>query len=217
MPENNSKIVVRYPFIHRHYRLLVCMEILLLCAIGWFTFLRQQYEHLQERGFIGQQAAMEERNQRQQYLDQLKQMNDAYAAVDTERLQQMNVVLPEGIDATATMAHLQRLADAASMHVLSVDVVESASSATNANANTSGNTDAAAITTLPTSIGRAVITLNIESATGSYDALKDFLNLLQSSTPLLDLRNLSYSPSSSSFAVQLETYYRKSPSTPSSL
>lgn len=222
MPENNSKTVVRHPFIHTHYRLLVCIEIALLCAISWFTFLRQQYEHLQERGFIGQQVAMDERDQRQQYLDQLKQMNNSYTAVDTERIQQMNVVLPDGIDATAIMAYLQRLADAASMHVLSVDVVESASSTittgttTAANANTPGNSDTAAAT-LPASIGRAVITLNIESVTGSYDELKDFLNLLQSSVPLLDLRNLSYSPSSSSFALQLETYYRKSSSTSSSL
>lgn len=190
-------------FVNHNYRMLIVLELLIVCTVSWFLFLQPMYQSIQELRAQGYQSSVNRLQERKQYLEEVRTMNGEYAKLETERLRQLENILPNGFNTTTTISTMQSFADAAGIRIKSIDVV-------NSSIDPSATPDASVVTPKK-NIAKATITMNIDMQDDSYAGLKKFLDALESFVPILDLENLTYSAETHSFALQLNTYYIPDP------
>lgn len=208
MQKINWRPIVRVAngIIDSRYRWFVFGEVLIVGWIGWTVLLQGEYQHIRESGILEYQNRVEQRGDRQRTLEQLQDLAADLEGLHHERLQQVEAVLPTGLDPVQVMNELQTFATTAGVTILSMDITQSSS----AEDTTSESEEAAAISVSAFTHERlrtAIVSMNIATAAGSYAELKTFLDALESFVPILNLRNLTYAPETTSFALQLETYY----------
>ncbi len=194
-------------FIDANYRWFVVAELLLIGWFGWAFLLRIEYQHIQNSGILEYRNRVEQRQNRLQTLKQMQELDNEMATLQQERLQQIEMVLPTGIDPVDVMNRMQEFAAAAGVTLLSIDVVQASSTDSTATSVGAESTELTVSSFANEGVHTAIVSINIETASGSYADLKNFLGTLESFTPILNLRNLTYAPQTTSFALQLETYY----------
>jgi hypothetical protein len=190
------------------FMLLVLLEIVVILGAGWLLLLSREVEAIQQSGILGYEDSVQRLQLAEQRLAELKELEQSYEAVSQERLSQLEPVLPIGLEPPSVISNIQSFADSTGLEILSIDVVvpEPVAGAqpevvTNAGLPEFSNPD----------IRTATITLNVDSQEGSYGELKRFLDTLENFVPVYDLRTISYVPDTTSFALQLETYFVADP------
>jgi len=199
-----------------HYRWFVLGATVVVLWLGWVLLLQDEYAHIRDSGILEYQQRVERRQTHQDNLAQLQRLAAQVEGLNTERLDQLDAVLPKGIDSVALIDQMQAFADAAQVSILSIDVTKesetkpaagSATAKATKTTSTNSSSSSAALQLTKSQVRTAVITVNITTRQSTYAGLKDFLDTLESFVPVLNLRNLTYSPATTSFALQLETYY----------
>lgn len=185
----------------KYYKWLVLLEVALVGLFGWLFVLQGQYQQLSENGLLTFQQTAEDLAARQSYLNELRKSEQSYNSLNVERLRLMEGTLPVGLEKNQLIADMQAFADSADMTIYGIDVTLGG----NAVASEDGATQNQQFTNR--NIKTAVISLNIAGKTNSYEELKSFLDSLESFIPILDLRSINYTSDTSSFALQLYTYY----------
>lgn len=193
----------------RYYRWLVAAVCLFSLVIGWFLFLEKQYITIRDSGLVDLQTANTELTKREQQLIQIERMERAFAEIQTEQLNQLSALLPSGVDEIVLMESMQRFAEASQAMILSIDVslAGSASTVVSTEAQGAGSTESNVLVNHP-QVGIAYIVLNLQPTDTSYTGFKTFLSTLETFTPVLNLKQISYTPATTSYALQLETYYQ---------
>ncbi|PIW36984.1 MAG: hypothetical protein COW24_02525 [Candidatus Kerfeldbacteria bacterium CG15_BIG_FIL_POST_REV_8_21_14_020_45_12] len=214
MTINREKVIEQVNnFIGRHFGICAGLVIVLVFMLGWFLLLDGEYKTIRESGVLGYESAVENLQSRQERLFSLQDLEKEHKDLEGERLAQINEVLPVGFESTSALNTIQSLAESANLNILSVDI----SNQTAVTEEPSGSADQTGVQvkseiTSPL-VKAAVVTLNVESKDESnYDDLKYFLDVLQSYVPLFNMQTLNYSPDTTSFALQLVTYYLEPPS-----
>lgn len=194
-----------------YYRWFVLMVVVLVGAGGWMFLLQGEYQHIVDSGILEYNNRVQQREDRQATLQSLEQLAKDFDNLNEERLDQLASVVPTGLDTIETVNAMQAFAASSNVNILSIDVVkESVAPTVTTGTGSKKNTNTTTTTTTQFSddtIRTAVISMNVETPTASYAELKTFLDSLESFVPLLNLSNLTYAPDTTSFALQLETYY----------
>jgi Tfp pilus assembly protein PilO len=200
----------------KYYRWFVLGVVVVVGWFGWALLLQGEYEHIRDSGILQYNNRVQQREDRKATLLQLQDLSAEVESLHHERLQQMETALPVGLDPVEMITQMQAFADAAGVSILSVDVVKSGAvgSAATADVKTEESTDVPSVQFTSDSVRTAIVAINVETPDASYADLKKFLDTLESFVPILNLRNLSYAPATTSFALQLETYYIDSETTP---
>lgn len=188
-------------FVGQWFKWFALGTIVLIMVLGWFVLLQREYNTLRNSGIIGYQATIERLQERQTYLQSLREMERSYNELNQEQLRQMEQILPVGFDATTAMARVEEFARQAGLELLSVDV--SSGGEVTAEGEEAASTAAPANSNLRV----AQISLNLTAEDGSYEELKRFLDTIDSFVPVMNLAAISYAPATTSYAIQLETYY----------
>lgn len=188
---------------------VVCAAFL---TMGWFFFLQPQYQKIQGAGVVDLNTANTELAKRQTQLQELETMQKAYESLNSEQLRQLTAVLPSNVDEISLLSSIQTFAAAAHATILSIDVVLAGNAAQVAQqAQQQADSTTTSTKTQPlvsdSHINVAHITLNIRPGDSTYQGFKQFLATLDSFTPVLNLQQITYSPTTTSYALQLETYY----------
>lgn len=192
---------------------------MLIAGLGWMFLLQGEYQRIVDSGILEYNNRVAQREDRKQNLEQLEQLSAEFSALEQERLDQLHAVLPVGVDTVALVDQMQDFADVANVSILSIDVVVSGSSDASTSATrasgtkTNSATSSTASALSASNVRTAIISMNVSTPSSSYDDLKQFLTALESFVPLLNLQNLTYAPDTTSFALQLETYYLDTEST----
>jgi len=197
-----------------HYKWFVLGEIVIIAVLGWFVLLRGEYKAIVDSGIIGYEETRSRLVSRETHLDDLRVMKSTYESLNAERLEQLNELLPIGIEPTHIISRLHAFAQAANVQLISIDVTTGASGeesgiTPNGDFAVQGKdgADAEASKVGTDLYETAIITVNMEKTDSSYQGLKTFLDSLESFVPVLDLRQLSFSPDSTTYALQLTTHY----------
>lgn len=187
---------------------------MLVLWFGWSLLLRGEYQRIRESGILEYQNRVTQRQTKQENLAQLQQLATHVDGLNQERLDQLNAILPTGFDSVAMIDQMQAFAAVAKVTILSIDVTQESSTSQSttvkgkaAQTAETDTTSAAQRQLAQSNVRTAVITLNVESEQSSYADMKAFLDTLESFVPVLNLHNLTYSPETTSFALQLQTYY----------
>ena len=186
----------------KYYKWLVVLEVSLVGLLGWLFVLQGQYQQLSENGLLTFQQTAEDLASRQNYLGELRLSEQSYNELNVERIRLMERILPIGLEKNQLVADVQAFADAAGMTIYGIDATLGGTAV----ASEDGATTQTQLFTNK-KIQTAVISVNIAGENNSYEELKSFLDMLESFVPVLDLRSINYTPETSSFALQLYTYY----------
>lgn len=178
----------------KHYRLTVVVSSLAVLAFGYVFVLNDQIRSVRDVGFTSSNEKRQEVDDRERTLRQLRAARDAFRQLSAGELDQLVRVLPLEADLPGLFAQVQSLANEGHVTLSSID-----------------STKQGALTAT-TSSGK---TVNIErlsiaiQVTGfkSYGQFKQFLGLLEGNMRLLDLSALNYDPHTTSYALNLSTYY----------
>ena len=206
-----------------YYRWFVLAVVVLVGWFGWTFLLHGEYQRIIDSGILEYNNRVTQRETRQKSLEQLQQLAKDFGSLDQERLDELQAVLPDGFDSVALVNQMQAFASTANVSILSIDVVAESSSSTaipssTAQSSTSATKKSTTTNTTAAALSRngvhtAVISMNVTTPNASYTDLKKFLDALEVFVPLLNLHNLTYSPETTSFALQLETVYLDSSTT----
>ncbi|MCW1929937.1 MAG: hypothetical protein KIH62_001310 [Candidatus Kerfeldbacteria bacterium] len=197
-------------WIARYYYWCAATVCIICVLLGWFLFLQPQYQKIQGAGLVDLQTANAELVKRQTQLADLDMMQKSYESLNAEQLRQLHSVLPTDVDEISLLASLQAFADASRATILSIDVVLSGNAAQVAQQTQQQNANEATTSQPIVSnehVRIAYITLNIRPLDSTYEGFKQFLASLDHFTPVLNLQQMTYSPTTTSYALQLETYY----------
>lgn len=201
-------------FFTRYYYLCVLSICVFVALLGWLFLLKGEYANIQESGLVDLQTATAALEKRQAYVHDLEQMSAAYDELNREQLRQLSAVLPEDVDEISLMNVMYGFAAEAHVSILSIDVVLTGNAAKIAASQTAQtNLDAAAASAPLVSnkeVNIANVTMNVSPENNSYANFKAFLETLDRFVPVLNLRQMTYSPDTTSYALQLETYYAES-------
>lgn len=205
MKLNTTQLTTRLQEANRGtFILLIILEASVVLGLGWLLLLNREVQSIQASGALGYQDAVLRLEQAEQRLAELKQMEQAYEDLSQERLAQVDPVLPIGLNPPAVISNIESFASSTGLEILSIDVVQPETVDELAPPVTE---EVGAPVFSDPNIQTATITLNVDSEQGSYNELKRFLDTLESFVPVYDLRTISYVPDTTSFALQLQTYY----------
>lgn len=143
---------------------------------------------------------------RQNELDELKVMRDRLHDMNQSQLLYVEDTLPADITPAALMEQVANTFIAQGLTVQSIDVVDATAEAvTAATAGKSTTVSSATAATALPGIRQLQLTVNIAGDT-SYEGLKQFLQVVASSNPILELYSVAYSIERKSFSIVFTTY-----------
>ncbi|MBI2415293.1 MAG: hypothetical protein HYV33_01370 [Candidatus Kerfeldbacteria bacterium] len=180
-------------FIERYYSLLATLVVVGVIIIGSSTLLLPQYNRLQQSGVLEYDNTLQALQERQQYVHNLAVMSENYQQLDLRLLRLIDVVLPPQYNRATVFAELEATLDDSNISVQSINVA-------------AAPTTASDTTTMVESIN---LTVNASLVDSSYPAFKQLLQHIESTSHLLDLQVVTYTPSNQSLTLQLKTYARR--------
>lgn len=175
------------------------LSVAIILAAGCVFIIYPLWMQIQATGAFQYNEISATQAARQNELDDLKVMHDRLQAVNQSQLLYVEDTLPSGISPAALMEQVANTFAAQGLTVQSIDVVDSTTVAKATVVST-----AASPTVLP-GIKQLQLTVNITGDT-SYQGLKQFLHVVSSSNPILELYSVAYSTDRKSFSIVFTTY-----------
>jgi len=187
----------------KYYRVVIIVVILLIALICYFTFLGPKISKIREYRVFDYKKKQSELTERQQYLADLKVLNDHYNQWQQEELEKIEKVLPSTEDYPSIFAQYEKLISDAGYNLTDISIYKSAETSKKNKADTfslsSGN------------IGVLNIQISVSAPEDyGYDNFKTLLNTIENNLRLIDVTSLSFEPNRTSFRLSLKTYYLSS-------
>jgi len=178
-------------FLVRYNKMLTLLLVVLIVSLSYFLVIAPKYESISIGGQYDLDALIQKREQQQQYLAQLKLLNENYQRISQGDASKLDKVLPSQKDIPGLFIQLQALAAENNFRLIAVNIDEEADQAIDEN-KIAG-------------IKRLNISLNLVG--GNYLSLKQFLEDVESNLRIFDVNAVYFSPDSENYSVNLFTYY----------
>lgn len=207
----------------KYYLPLSALAMVLIFAAGYVFLLRPKYEQIRSSGSFDQETLNAGVTKRQNYLNDIRKLNDNYSKINQSEIERLKKILPSEADIAGLFASMQILTTKSGILLTSINIAEAAETAASARtpsaAASAGDIDdgegmpAAATATRTTAasgkIGKLNITLNLQGSENNYSDIKAFLTALENNLRLFDVNAVFFSPGSPAFSISLTTYYAK--------
>ncbi len=163
--------------------------ILVVAAVAFFEFVEPEYVNFMT--LKGQVVAQQQFLATQQEIATKMQSVLATEANQASSSQAVNLALPVGVDSAGALAQLYGLAGASSLTIQNIGVSLQAAQQTAAQSTAASPSGAVSVASLIKPAGS--ITFQI-AASGSYEALKTFLQGIETNVRIFDVTALSIKP-----------------------
>ncbi|MFA5995115.1 MAG: hypothetical protein WCW27_03560 [Patescibacteria group bacterium] len=183
------------------YSLAIIFGVLIL--FGGYFIIYPQYVKFQNSGKQTYQQSVTVLEQRQQYLADLKTMEQYYQQLDKRLLVVVNQVLPAATT-EQLFAEIEAVFSKTNFTVQSINIANTAPTSP----TTSPASGATNNTGVPKGFTRTQVTVNIVGNNTNYEDFKKLLQQLENNARILELSSLSYSPGADSFTLLLQVYQR---------
>ncbi len=197
---------------------------LTIIIIGAFIFLIPKYQGIRNQGLLDFGNKQENLTNRQLYFERLQKMVDEFNGISETEVNNLRKLLPDSQEVPELFVMLDQLGKDMGMDVVRIavttgSVITDDQSETDASTSTeekktsildnlTGNTATANESYAQASrIGTINIVVGIEASDFSYAKFKNMLNTIEENMRILDLNTISYSSDSSSFVLNMTTYY----------
>ena len=184
-------------FLNEYYKYLAIATSALVIIISFFLLLFPQYQKIKNEGLLEHQEAILALEDRQQYLENVKQMKVKYEVLNYRAWQSLDIILPQKDDIYLLFAQMESFAKENNLILSSININDSSATA-----------QPVADTTAPKEIQEVSVVVNV-SGIESYEDFKTFLDRLERNIRILDIDSISYSPDATAYTLTMTTYYLK--------
>lgn len=201
MPEEAFSHRIRAVYV-QYFAYWAWLVILIILMVGGIMLIYPKWQYIQSTGAFQYQQLVDTYQSKETELAQLKTMREQLISLNQSQLLYVEDTLPDSITPAQLMEQISNSLGSQGYTLQSIDVVD-AKVATATTATFAG--------TPPTTprdipgVKELLLTVNI-TGDASYQGLKEFLRVVSSSNPILDLYAVSYSAERKSFSVVLTTY-----------
>jgi|GEM_PF-1099439 len=202
--------------LNNYFGILVVLTVLVILIGSYYLLIRPKYEKI----VASINATFYEKNQltpKYKELSDYKSLIEAFKKVDPRDVEKVSGLVPKEYLKEDLFTEIVYLASTKGLNVTSLNIVkdnESLASSTNPTGtprrgatNNSATTTPATTLRLPSGVGSFNVRIVLGKVT--YPALKDWLQTMESSLRLIDVKSLSFDPKTSSVALEMYTYYLK--------
>ena len=189
--QTKTKSVTLTKFLVRYSKLITFFLVVIIIFSSYFFIIGPKYESVNLGGQYSLDTLTQERDQRQNYLADLKALVARYQQISQADIVRLEKTLPLKKDVASLFVQFQALAEKHQFRLLSVNIDDAI--------------DRTAATTAAAGVQQLNVSLNL--AGGSYVNLKEFLASIESNLRLFDINAVYFSPDSSSYSMNLFTYY----------
>ncbi len=179
-------------WIARHLLPSGMVLVVLMLALGYMFIFRGQIASVRYADRVS--ALKDEASAKQAYLKKLDELKSRYDTFDPEDVTRLRQMIPREADVPGLLATLEAAAVQADLQLTAVNFAAS---------DTSG---------LPSIPGLSAINVSVSLAHGDYGRFKLFLDGLQSSLRLFDVRSANINPSGASYTLTIRAYVWGKPS-----
>jgi len=195
-------------FLMHYFKLFVFVILIIMLTAGYFMLIRPKYKKvIRDIALISADKEVEYLTQ-QRYLDKLNELKAIYKNINPEDKNKINVILPSQTEVEDLFSEIEVivLKNGLLLASLQVELKEDKASSRGAYIPKS------ALKTkeeeeLPKEIGQVSIKMEIIGT--DYNGFKNMLRTLENNLRLMDIIQLSFSPSSEQTSLELLAYYLK--------
>lgn len=201
MPEE-APIIQRIRAIYiQYFPYWAWLVVVTVLAAGGVAIIYPTWGYIQSTGAFRYLQLSETQQAKERELNQLKIMHEQLAGLNQSQLLYVEDTLPDAITPVQLMEQVANSFSSQGYTVQSIDVVDAKVKST----TLAGSAPAAPATPVIPGVRELLLTVNI-TGDASYQGLKEFLQVVSSSNPILELYSVAYSAERKSFSIVLTTY-----------
>lgn len=201
MPEESTSQRLKALYI-QYFSYWAWLVVVAILALGGIGVIYPTWQYIQSTGAFGYLQLVETQKARETELSQLKVMHQQLLSLNQSQLLYLEDTLPDSITPVQLMEQVANSFSGQGYTVQSIDVVDAKAKVTGTTAPVANT---AATQTIIPGVKELQLTVNI-TGDASYQGLKDFLEVISSSNPILELYSVSFSAERKSFSIVLTTY-----------
>jgi hypothetical protein len=193
-----------YQIVDKYFAYSLATLFIVFIFLGVYFVIYPQYVKFQNSGKQTYQQSVTVLAQRQQYLADLKTMEQYYQQLDKRLLVVVNQVLPKA-SSDELFAEIEAMFNKTSFTVQSINIASAIPTGTTTkNPTTKATNNAGELKDFT----RTQVTVNIVGNNTSYEEFKKLLNQLENNAHIFELSSLSYNPAADSYTLLLQVYQR---------
>lgn len=177
-------------FLERYYRIITLLSLTAVAIFGYYI-LAPKYEEVGLGGQYSITTLTREKQQKQRYLQELKELVGNYQRINQTDIDKLNQILPKDKDIAGLFVQLQALSRENGFILSSVNINQEP-----VKSSKSGAKD---------EIRKLNISLNLIGS--DYQSLKRLLEAIEYNLRLFDVNAVYFSPGVPRYSINLFTYY----------
>lgn len=186
-------------FLNEYFQAIIVLSLILFLALAYFIFLGPRFSIAQTtiRANIDSEKTLYTNNLKK--LASYKAINEIYKNIDKNDLKRFNAVLPDNYVAERLFGEIEEIVsrEGGLVSDITIKIPDEAEAA------------AATSSPLTTDPNLGQYNLDITVSAINYSDFKGLLKKLESNLRLLDITNVSFTPSDSTAKITFTTYYYK--------
>lgn len=183
------------------------LVVVAVLMVGGITIIYPTWQYIQSTGAFGYLQLLETQKAKESELSQLKIMHEQLLSLNQSQLLYLEDTLPDATTPPQLMEQVSRSLASQGYFIQSIDVVDAKAKTVTGTTAPGASTSASATSTTQDIPGVKEVLLTVSIAgDASYEGLKEFLRVVSSSNPILELYSVSYSTERESFSIVLTTY-----------
>ncbi|MFA5247765.1 MAG: hypothetical protein WC415_00765 [Patescibacteria group bacterium] len=180
-------------FFSDYFNWLVLIVVLIILASGYFVILKPRYDQAMTIiNIFSQQEALDFENKKNE-LEKIKELLASYGEVDSKYKEKISSIAPVRKNKEEIFSEINRLISRNGLLFQEISL----------------STGGSNIFSTADDPNLETVTINFSVLGADYEAFKNFLSAMENNLPLLDILNLSFSPSSRTASFVVNTYYLK--------
>lgn len=198
----------RNDFLLHYFKFIILASVVVIFLLGYVFVLQKKYDQ------IVNQAEQSGVNKYDEYNSQLKKLRDlrklkvAYSGISEKDKSKIEAILPDETTHENLLAQMEAiiLRNGLILKSLSIDSSDGGKKSSKS-LDISGSIQGGDTGSVSGEIGKIKITMDIAGT--DYDRFKNLLVVLENNLRLMDIEDLSFSPSEKSTTLSMTTYYLK--------
>ncbi|MBU0731881.1 hypothetical protein KKC88_03320 [Patescibacteria group bacterium] len=201
-------------YLNKYYALFAIVLVLIILGLGGFLLVYPEYQELIQ--VREEQLSTSELDlvQKAQYLQDLREMEENFQAQNLENYRNLDKVLFTRPQFPLLFTRLENIITSTGMNIINITYTpEKETAPTTVEPELAAGTDQVANSSraesLPKGISLLSVNMTVRSSQKNWEAFKNLINTLQQNIQLIEVKNLSYSPSLDTYNLTFNMYYKE--------
>jgi len=178
----------------KYFIIIIVVLIIIVLGAGYIFVIKDTVQQIKEVGGVDYKIKEDEKIRKEGIRTKLEKLEEDYKTVSQRQIDELDEVLTSHVAIPDLVIKLKKFVEDNGLVLNSIDVIGGTSSGIS-------NVDETQMI-----VKQLTLSISIQGI-DSYSKFKSFLDSMETSMPLLKMNSLVYNPASSSYTLNLITYY----------